>query len=81
MYWAIRSAKHSPYPLRVRTLLLRQKQICPICKRKFIELDSTSWEVDHIIPKSKGGPDTYANLQLLHKACHEAKTRMDASTR
>lgn len=81
MYWAIRSAKHSPYPLRVRTLLIRQKQICPICKRKFIELDSTTWEVDHIVPRSKGGPDTYVNLQLLHKSCHEAKTRIDASTR
>lgn len=77
MYWAIRSAKHSPYPLRVRILLVRQKQTCPICKRKFHELDSTTWEVDHILPRSKGGLDTYANLQLLHKSCHEAKTRGD----
>lgn len=77
MYWAIRSAKHSPYPLRVRTLLVRQKQICPICKRKFTEFDSSSWEVDHILPRSKGGLDIYKNLQLLHKSCHLVKTRKD----
>lgn len=77
MYWAIRSAKHSPYPLRVRTLLVRQNQICPICKRKFTEFDSSSWEVDHIIPRKKGGPDTYKNLQLLHKSCHITKTKTD----
>lgn len=81
MYWAIRSAKHSPYPLRVRTLLVRQNQQCTICKRKFSEFDSVSWEVDHIIPRSKGGLDIYENLQLVHKACHEAKTRSELSSK
>jgi len=74
LYWGLRSQKHSPYPLRVHTLLVRQKQICPICKRKFTELDSTNWEVDHIQPKSQGGKDEYKNLQLLHKECHLQKT-------
>lgn len=81
IYWAIRSSKHSPYPLRVRTLLVRQKQQCPICKSQFSEFDSASWEVDHIIPRSQGGPDIYQNLQLVHKACHEAKTRAESSVR
>lgn len=81
MYWAIRSAKHSPYPLRVRTLLVRQNQQCTICKRQFSEFDSASWEVDHIIPRSKGGLDIYENLQLVHKACHEAKTRSELSSK
>lgn len=75
LYWAMRSAKHSPYPLRVRTLLIKQKQCCPLCKRKFTELDSVNWEVDHIIPRSQGGRDEYKNLQLLHKDCHLRKTR------
>lgn len=75
LYWAMRSAKYSSYPLRVRTLLIRQKQVCPICRCKFTEFDSKTWEVDHIVPRSKGGKDVYENLQLLHKSCHELKTR------
>lgn len=80
IYWAIRSEKHSPYPLRVRTLLIKQRQICPLCKSKLTEFDSTNWEVDHIIPKSQGGRDQYQNLQLLHKECHLQKTRNDEMT-
>ncbi|NJO63282.1 MAG: HNH endonuclease [Richelia sp. RM2_1_2] len=34
-------------------------------------------EVDHIIPKSKGGKDAYNNLQLLHRHCHDEKTATD----
>lgn len=79
LYWAIRSAKHSPYPLRIRTLLIKQKQTCPICQRKFLESDSISWEVDHIQPKSQGGRDEYKNLQLLHRECHLLKTRIDTT--
>ncbi len=77
MYWVIRNAKYSPYPLCIRTLLIRQTKTCPICKCKFTEFDATSWEVDHILPKSQGGRDEYKNLQLLHKECHLNKTRKD----
>lgn len=77
IYWAMRSAKHSPYPLRVRNLLKHQKQRCLICKRIFTELDSATWEVDHITPRSQGGKDEYRNLQLLHKSCHLQKTHKD----
>lgn len=79
IYWAIRSAKHSPYPLRVRTLLVRQKQVCSICKAKFTNFDSANWEVDYITPKSQGGRDIYSNLQLLHKTCHLVKTRSEVA--
>ena len=34
-------------------------------------------EVDHIIPRSKGGLDRYDNLQLLHRHCHTKKTAKD----
>jgi RNA-directed DNA polymerase len=77
LYWSERSAKYSTYPLRERTLLSRQNSYCPVCNRKFTETDSTSWEVDHIIPRSQGGPDAYKNLQLLHRDCHLQKTRSD----
>ncbi|MBI2287898.1 MAG: HNH endonuclease [Chloroflexi bacterium] len=29
--------------------------------------------IDHIIPKSKGGPDRLDNLQLAHEACNIEK--------
>lgn len=77
IYWAMRSAKHSPYPLRVRNLLEHQNLLCPICKRIFTEFDSATWEVNHIIPRSEGGKDEYKNLQLLHKSCLKMTTRKD----
>ncbi|WP_017292531.1 reverse transcriptase N-terminal domain-containing protein [Geminocystis herdmanii] len=36
-------------------------------------------EIDHIIPKSKGGKDIYNNLQVLHRHCHDDKTAKDDS--
>ena len=55
----------------------RQKGKCNHCGMTF--RDGDRWEVDHIIPKSLGGKDTYGNLQLLHDYCHHQKTRMDGS--
>lgn len=77
IYWAMRSMKQTPYSTRVTKLLQKQNQKCPWCGRTFNTFDSPSWEVDHIIPKRKGGKDTYDNLQLLHKQCHIEKTRAD----
>ncbi len=34
-------------------------------------------EVDHIIPKAKGGTDDMDNLQAIHPECHKAKTMKD----
>lgn len=34
-------------------------------------------EIDHKIPRSKGGKDSCDNLQLLHGHCHNAKTAAD----
>ena len=34
-------------------------------------------EVDHIIPQGCGGTDGKANLQLLHRHCHDHKTARD----
>jgi len=35
--------------------------------------------VDHIIPLSMGGKDTYDNRQLIHRHCHDRKTAGDGS--
>ncbi|GLQ20380.1 HNH endonuclease [Algimonas porphyrae] len=33
--------------------------------------------IDHIIPLSKGGPDTDGNTSGLCESCHKQKTRKD----
>ncbi len=39
--------------------------------------DGESIETDHIIPKRLGGNNKVDNLQLLHRHCHDAKTKTD----
>jgi len=62
---------------RQRKLYKIQNGYCTWCKTKF--LTDAIVEIDHIVPQSKGGKDTYKNLQLLHKHCHIEKTRFDGS--
>ncbi len=44
---------------------------CGICSHKILKLDHGN--VDHIIPKSKGGGDEPSNLQFTHKWCNAYK--------
>lgn len=44
---------------------------CGICKKP-VQRDSP-WEIDHVIPISKGGAHAYANVQLAHQSCNRAK--------
>lgn len=75
IYWATRSGKYSSLSIRQQTLLKRQNTRCAMCGTPFSSLDVL--EVDHIIPKNKGGKDIYSNLQILHRFCHIKKTQMD----
>jgi RNA-directed DNA polymerase len=77
VYWSSRMGNNPEMPIRVSKLLKKQKGKCTHCKMFFREEDVM--EVDHIIPKSKGGKDEYKNLQLLHKHCHDTKTANDGS--
>ncbi len=70
--------KHPEVPKRVSTLLKKQKGRCTHCNMFFREEDLL--EVDHIVPRSKGGLDDYNNLQLLHRHCHDVKTAKDISS-
>jgi RNA-directed DNA polymerase len=74
-YWTQRTAKHSPLSTRVRNLLIKQKGTCRYCNKIF--KTNEQMEVDHIIPRYKGGKDVYSNLQLLHTSCHVQKTAKD----
>ena len=46
-----------------------QANRCGICSR---ELSGTV-EVDHMLPRSVGGPDTWHNLHLVHRYCNHRK--------
>ena len=77
IYWSSRMGVHPEIPARVAKLLKRQKGKCAHCDNYFKEGDSI--EVDHIIPKSLGGRESYDNWQLLHRHCHDTKTVNDGS--
>lgn len=77
LYWASRNAKYSSLSTRVKNLYTRQRGKCLACCKQFQPGDQM--EVDHIIPRSQGGHDKSANLQLLHRQCHTEKTRKDLS--
>ena len=78
VYWSTRMGNHPEVNIKVATLLKRQKGKCTHCNNYF--KDGDSLEVDHIVPKSKGGKDIYDNLQLLHRHCHDTKTVSDGSS-
>ncbi|MBF2017808.1 MAG: HNH endonuclease, partial [Rivularia sp. T60_A2020_040] len=77
LYWSSRMGVHPEVPARVATLLKQQKGKCAHCGNYFKDGDLI--EVDHKIPKSKGGKESYDNWQLLHRHCHDKKTASDGS--
>jgi len=77
IYWSKRRGEYPETHTRVSSLIKKQKGICPQCGLYFTSTDSV--EVDHINPTSLGGKDTYDNLQLLHRHCHDTKTAQDGS--
>lgn len=77
VYWSTRMGKNPLMLKRTASLLKEQKGKCPHCGLHFKDGDVI--ELDHIIPKSKGGKDAYKNWQLLHRHCHDTKTAFDGS--
>jgi hypothetical protein len=58
-------------PIEKNKLILKQDNICPICKNSLFIGDEI--EVDHIDPLAIGGRDSYLNLQVVHKDCNRKK--------
>ena len=75
LYWAKRTSKYSGFSNKINKLIKIQNGCCGICGVPFTPMDVI--EADHIIPRSKGGPDKFSNLQALHKHCHIQKSRID----
>jgi len=76
VYWSTRLGRHPELPRRVAWLLRRQRGRCARCGLYCRDGDLP--EIDHVLPRSAGGPDGYANWQLLHRHCHDQKTAEDA---
>jgi len=53
---------------RLRLVVLKRDPVCRACGRE------ASTDVDHILPKRAGGPDSLENLQGLCGPCHSRKT-------
>lgn len=64
--------------LRLR-ILARDLHLCQPCKRKGRATPAT--QVDHIVPKAKGGTDDEANCQSICADCHREKTLRDEGKR
>ncbi|MBW4544113.1 MAG: group II intron reverse transcriptase/maturase [Symplocastrum torsivum CPER-KK1] len=77
VYWSKRKGENPEMPTRVAMLLKKQKGKCARCNLYFREEEVM--EINHKIPKSKGGKDKYDNWQLLHRHCHDIKTASDGS--
>ena len=75
IYWSSRMGKNPALPSRISILLKWQKGKCSHCEFTFRNEDVM--EVDHIVPRAIGGKDEYKNLQLLHRHCHDVKTKTD----
>jgi hypothetical protein len=58
----------------VKSLLAdRQDWICPWCRLPLPDDLAYTTALDHIIPRSRGGPDRRWNQQLLHLQCNREK--------
>jgi len=56
-------------------ILNRDMYLCQVCDKQGKTTPAT--EVDHIIPKAKGGTDNEDNLQSICYRCHKDKSLRD----
>lgn len=77
VYWGKRLSHHSGLSRRHGLLLKRQEGRCGYCGLPFTVTDLV--EIDHQLPRIRGGGNELANCQLLHRHCHHQKTAGDGS--
>ena len=69
-YWVKRNSKGANNLIKsYQKLAKRQNDKCPICGESLFNDEAI--QKHHIVPKSKGGENTYSNLQFVHYLCHQ----------
>lgn len=63
-------------PRRWYSVLMRDKWRCCSCGRSSTK-DGVTLEVDHVVPRSKGGTNDEKNLQTLCRKCNSGKSNLD----
>jgi RNA-directed DNA polymerase len=73
LYLEERSAWKLPHTLagrgRIEYLWKEQKGRCVLCGQ-ILQAEEQPWHIHHRIWRSRGGGDTFDNLELLHAHCH-----------
>jgi 5-methylcytosine-specific restriction protein A len=60
-----------------KRILERDHYLCQPCLRGAPSRITLAREVDHVLPKAKGGTDDPANLVAICTPCHRAKSAED----
>jgi ATP adenylyltransferase len=75
--WDYRLLDTDPVPDSLRYRVLKEaKGRCALCG---ITKDDRPLDVDHIVPRSKGGKTVYENLQVLCSKCNRSKANQDST--
>lgn len=53
-------------------LMLRDGMVCYLCGSG--PIDDDPWEVEHVVPKCRGGSDDLNNKKLAHRWCNNEKS-------
>ncbi len=72
--WDYSLLELEPVPDTIRYMVLKRDRRCVLCGE-----DGTEYrlEVDHIVPRSKGGSNDLENLQTLCRRCNGGKSNLD----
>lgn len=69
------SRGYGPAWARLRRRHLAMHPVCVACDADGYTTPAT--DVDHIIPRARGGTDHASNLQSLCRSCHSRKTALE----
>jgi 5-methylcytosine-specific restriction protein A len=58
-------------------VLTRDSHLCQPCRQA--GRITVAGEVDHVVPKARGGTDAIGNLQAICRTCHELKSAREGN--